>query len=262
VILDKIMDHKRHEVAERRLAVPLTELKDRGSERPPPLDFAAALRSESACLIAEVKQASPSRGLLSPDFDPVRLARIYRANGAAAISVLTDSRFFQGSLDHLVRIRQAVWQTVPLLRKDFVFDPYQVYEARACGADALLLIVAALSDGELTDLLNLSHELGMAALVEAHDDEEVERAVRLQPRVVGINNRNLCDFSVDLSTFGRLRALLPEGVVAVAESGVQTSDDVRRLSVMGADAVLVGEALVSARDVGAAVREMVRGGLR
>jgi indole-3-glycerol phosphate synthase len=262
MILDRIMARKRVEVAERRLAVPLAELRARGSGRVPPLDFAAALRCQGVSLIAEVKRASPSRGLLCLGFDPEELAAIFRANGAAAISVLTDRHFFQGDLDSLSSIRQAVGPTVPLLRKDFLFDPYQVYEAWAYGADALLLIVAVLSDEELADLLNLTYELGMAALVEVHDEEEVERALRVQPQVVGINNRNLHDFSVDLSTFGRLRDLLPGGVVAVAESGVRSGDDVRRLAAMGADGVLVGEALVSALDVAATVREMVMAGGR
>jgi indole-3-glycerol phosphate synthase len=261
VILDEIMAYKRQELEVRRQAVPLAEVEARGMDRPPPLDFAAALRGGGVRLIAEVKRASPSKGVLCPDFDPVLLATTYAANGAAAISVLTDAYFFQGDLDYLTRIRETLGLAVLLLRKDFIFDPYQVYETYAYGADALLLIAAVLTDGMLAELLSLTHELGMTALVEVHDEEEVERALRLRPQVVGINNRNLRDFSVDLSTFGRLRALLPEDVVAVGESGVRTASDVRCLAGMGANAVLVGEALVTAPDVAAKVRELAAGGV-
>lgn len=264
MILDKIRAHKRKELETRRQVMLLAELEARGADQPPPLDFAAALRSSSrgVCLIAEVKQASPSKGLLCPDFDPVRLATTYAANGAAAISVLTDEKFFQGKLDYLARIREAMGPTVPLLRKDFIFDPYQVYEARAYGADALLLIAAVLSDELLAELLALTRELGMTALVEVHDEEEVRRVLPLRPRLVGINNRNLRDFGVDLATFGHLRPLLPADTITVAESGVRTTADVRRLAKMGADAVLVGEALVTAHDTAAQVRELVTGGLQ
>jgi indole-3-glycerol phosphate synthase len=262
VILDEIMAHKRKELEARRQVAPLAELKTRGADRSPPLDFAAALRDGGVSLIAEVKRASPSKGLLCPDFDPVRLATTYAANGATAISVLTDEKFFQGKLEYLARIQEALGPTIPLLRKDFIFAPYQVYEAHAYGADALLLIAAVLSDETLIELLTLTRELGMTALVEVHNEEEVERALPLHTRVVGVNNRNLRDFSVDLATFGRLRSLLPGDTIAVAESGVHTAADVRRLAKMGADAVLVGEALVTARDRPAKVRELVMGGLQ
>jgi len=260
VILDEIVAHKRQELLLRRQRVPLAELEAQGSRRPAPLDFAAALRGERVRLIAEVKRASPSRGMLCPGLDPIRLARIYAQNGAAAISVLTDSRFFQGELDHLGRIRRALGPAVPLLRKDFILDPYQVYEAYAYGADALLLIVAILPNGLLAELLALAGALGMAALLEVHDEAELKRALRLGPRLIGVNSRNLHDFSVDLATFGRLRPMLPGEVVAVAESGIHTAADVRRLAEMGADAVLVGEALVTAPDVAVKVRELAGGG--
>jgi indole-3-glycerol phosphate synthase len=260
-MLDEIMAHKRQELRARRRAVPLAELKARGGDQPPPLDFALALQGQGAGLIAEVKRASPSRGVLCHDFDPVGLAKTYTISGAVAISVLTDDKFFQGKLEYLARIRGVLGPTVPLLRKDFIFDPYQIYEARAYGADALLFIVAVLSDEMLTRLLTLTHEIGMAALVEVHDEEEVERVLPLRPQVVGINNRNLRDFSVDLAAFERLRPLLPGGTVAVAESGVRTAADVRRLAMMGADAVLVGEALVTAPDRAAKVQELVKGGI-
>jgi indole-3-glycerol phosphate synthase len=261
VILDEIMAHKRRDLAQRREVVPLDEVRAMGRYRHTPLDFAAALRRKGVGLIAEVKQASPSKGLLCPDFSPLSLAQTYARNGAVAISVLTDLRFFKGSLDHLARIRHGLDVEIPLLRKDFIFDPYQVYEAYAFGADALLLVAALLPHQSLADMLGLTQELGMVALMEVHSKEEMERVLPLQPRVVGINNRDLRDFSVDLNTFGRLRSLLPDDVVAVAESGVHSAEDVRRLAEMGADAVLVGEALVTAQDPAAKVQELVGAGL-
>ena len=265
MILDRIMAHKRQELATQRQAVPLAELKARAADQPPPLEFVEALRAPGVRLIAEVKRASPSRGVLRADLDPADLATTYAANGAAAISVLTDREFFQGKLEHLARIKSALGDpalAVPVMRKDFIFDPYQVYETRAYGGDALLLIVAVLSDEILAELLALTRALGMAALVEVHDEEEARRALPQQPRVVGINNRDLRDLSVDLATFGRLRSLLPSGVTAVSESGVHTAADVRRLATMGADAMLVGEALVTAPDVAAKVRELAAAGRR
>ncbi len=263
MILDEIIAYKRRELEQRKRAVPLAELKARGADQPPPVDLVGALSGRGVQLIAEVKRASPSKGVLCPDFDPVRLATTYAANGAAAISVLTDSHFFQGELEYLSRIRSAMGHAssaIPILRKDFVFDPYQVYETRAYGADALLLIAAVLSDRLLEELLALTCDLGMTALVEVHNEEEVRRTLRLHPRVVGINNRDLTDFKVDLTTFERLRALLPQEILTVSESGVHTGADVRRLEKMGANAVLVGEALVTASDVAAKVRELVMGG--
>jgi indole-3-glycerol phosphate synthase len=270
MILDRIVAYKRQELRLRQQSMPLSLLQSLISDRPTPLDFARALARPGISLIAEVKRASPSKGLLCSSFDPVYLATTYVANGAAAISILTDEHFFQGKLRYLVDIRQALgkrtvnganpqYQT-PLLRKDFCFHPYQVYEARAHGADALLLIVAIQSDERLAELLDLTHELGMTALVEVHDEKELERALCLHPRVVGINNRDLGNFTVDLTTFGRMHSLLPDDIIAVAESGVHTADDVRFLAEMGADAVLVGEALVTAADVGAKVRELAGNG--
>ena len=263
MILDKIMAHKRAELHEHKRVTPLAELVERAADRPPPLDFAAALGRAGVSLIAEVKRASPSRGVLCRDFDPARLAATYAENGATAISVLTDSRFFRGKLAHLEWVKTAVRQTgraAPVLRKDFIFDPYQIYEARAHGADALLLIAAVLPDRILGELLALTHDLGMTALVEVHDADELRRAARHRPRVIGINNRDLTNFTVDIATFGRLRPLIPAGTIAVSESGVHTGADVRRLREMGADAVLVGEALVTAPDVGDKVRELIAGG--
>jgi indole-3-glycerol phosphate synthase len=206
-------------------------------------------------LIAEVKKAAPSRGLLCPSFDPVRLARAYARNGAAAISVLTDPRF-QGELDHIVRIKEAgASLRAPALRTDFIFDPYQVHEARAAGADALLLIVAILSPQQLKELLNLSQELWMQCLVEVHDEAELRVALDAGAEVIGINNRDLSTFDTDLAVTERLAPLVPRGRLVVSESGINSQEHLRRLSRTRVNGVLVGEALVTAPDVGEKVRE-------
>lgn len=257
--LTKILDHKRDEVARRAASLPLAELRSRIAEAPPIRPFDAALcRADRVTLIAEVKKASPSKGVLIENFDPLALAAIYAANGAAAISVLTDERFFQGSLDYLLGIRRADFQPPPLLRKDFIIDPYQIFEARAYGADALLLIVAALSDAQLRELYILTHELGMQALVEVHDEAELERALAADVSIIGVNNRDLHTFVTTLETTERIAARLPEThrPVLVSESGIFTPADVARVRACGADAVLIGEGLVKAADIGARVREL------
>lgn len=253
-VLDKILAHKVEEVAARKASASAATVSAAAREAPPPRDMLAAVRRESVALIAEIKRASPSRGVLLADFDPLALATIYAAHGAAALSVLTDARFFGGDLAHLSAVRAAV--SVPVLRKDFVLDPYQVYEARAAGADAVLLIAAALDDARLADLHALVTGLGMAALVEVHDEAELARALALGAPLIGVNNRDLRTFSVDLKTTERLARLLPEGVTLVAESGIFSGADVRRMGAAGARAVLVGEALVTAPDVAARVREL------
>ena len=255
-ILEKIIRWKRGEIVHHKRARPVEVVRAEMALAPPLRDFATALRTPGVSLIAEVKRASPSKGLLRHNFDAVALAREYEANGAAAISVLTDQHFFQGNLSHLQAVRQNV--DLPVLRKDFILDPYQVYEARAAGADAVLLIIAALGDGDLKALYQLVREVGMAALVEVHNATELERALKLGPRIVGVNNRNLRTFKVNLATTAHLRPLVPADVILVAESGVHTRDDVARLATSGADAMLVGEALVRAKDVGRKVRELVR----
>ena len=255
-ILAKITHWKCGEIAHHKRARPLETVQAEMALAPPTRHFATALRSAGVSLIAEVKRASPSKGLLRPNFDPVALARAYEDNGAAAISVLTDEHFFQGSLDHLRFVRQNV--NLPVLRKDFILDPYQVYEARAAGADAVLLIVAALSGENLQMLYQRVDELGMTAVIEVHNVDELKRALRIGPRVIGVNNRDLHTFNVDLETTARLRPLVPADVVLVAESGVHTRADVERLAAIGADAMLVGEALVRAQDVGRKVRELVK----
>ncbi|HEX9369372.1 MAG TPA: indole-3-glycerol phosphate synthase TrpC [Roseiflexaceae bacterium] len=272
--LTRILDHKRTEVARQALKLPLAQLRAAGASAPPPRPFDAALRRPGrAALIAEVKKASPSKGVLVEQFDPLALARTYAANGAAAISVLTDVRFFQGSLKFLQGIRDlglgsrdlgnasqvpSPKSQVPLLRKDFILDPYQVYEARAYGADALLLIVAALDDATLAQLLGLTHELGMQALVEVHDEGELDRALAAGARLIGVNNRDLHTFVTTLETTRRIATRLParDRPILVSESGIATAADVARVRAWGADAVLVGEALVTAPDVAARVREL------
>jgi indole-3-glycerol phosphate synthase len=259
MILDEIMVYKRAELEQHQSATPLAALRAQGADRAEPLDFAAALRGETVRLIAEVKRASPSRGPLRLDLDPVELAMIYAAGCAAAISVLTDERFFWGDRRFLGQIKSKTAELdrpIPILRKDFIFHPYQVFESFALGADALLLIAAVLSDTELAELSDLALDLGMTALVEVHSEDETARVLPVRSTVVGINNRDLRDFAVDLATFGRVRRLIPRETVTVAESGIRSADDVRAVAAMGADAILVGEALVTAPDISAKVEEL------
>lgn len=255
-VLKEIFDHKRVEVARRKRTVSQKSLEETARQAAPPLDFAAALRHTGMpALIAEVKRASPSKGVLAQGFDPLRLARLYAQNGAAAISVLTDERYFMGSLEDLRHIASQA-PRLPLLRKDFIFDAYQVFEARFAGADAILLIAAALAPDILRELHALALLLGMAPLVEVHREEELETALTCDPLLIGINNRDLSDFSVNLETTLRLRPLIPSGVCVVSESGIHTPQDAARLAEMGVDAILVGEALVTAPDPAAAVRHL------
>jgi indole-3-glycerol phosphate synthase len=255
-VLDRIVADKREEVAAAQRRVPFAELKARLGAAPPPRPFVDAIRGDGVSLIAEVKKASPSRGLLRADFDHVALARAYADAGAAAISVLTDERHFQGSPAHLESVRAALPDGPPLLRKDFLFDHYQLYEARVHGADAVLLIAAVLNSALLAQLIGLASALDMAALVEVHDELELERALMASASLVGINNRDLRTFEVDLATTERLRPGIPEGVTVVAESGVFTRADVDRLAALPVDAVLIGEALVTAPDPAAKIREL------
>lgn len=258
-ILDEIMRHHREQLPRTMQDVPLADLRALVMLAPPPRDFYAALKSPGVSLIAECKKASPSRGLLVPDYDPVRLARAYEKAGARAISVLTDARHFQGSLAHLRDVREAVG--IPVLRKDFIFDPYQVYEARAAGADALLLIAAVLGSSDLKELLALTAKLGMTALVEVHTAEEVERVLPLDPRIIGINNRNLQTFEVDFANTARLRQLIAPDIAVVGESGLKTAGDVRAMAESGVDAILVGETLVKSGDPFQAAKALVAAGV-
>ena len=254
-MLNKIMAQKREEVKQRKQRVPLPVLKERIAQRKAPLDLITVLGGEQIRLIAEVKRASPSRGILCPDFEPVALAKTYVQGGAVAISVLTEEKYFGGSLEHLSAIRDAVG--LPLLRKDFISDPYQVYESAAYGADALLLIVAILNQEQLTRLLLLSHSLGLTCLVEVHSEAEVSRALQVGARIIGINNRDLRTFDIDIKTTRRLRALMPRQQIVVSESGIRSRQDVKKLKEWGINAVLIGEALVTADDVPAKMKELI-----
>ncbi|MBK9516266.1 MAG: indole-3-glycerol phosphate synthase TrpC [Anaeromyxobacter sp.] len=256
--LDAILARKRLEVAALQAATPERELVARLPEAPPPRPLAAALsrRGGPTRVVAEVKRASPSAGAIAAGLDAVAQAAAYQAAGAAAISVLTDGPGFGGSLADLVAVRRAV--DLPVLRKDFTVGGWQLTEARAAGADAALLIVAALDDDELRRLHDRCGELGLAALVEVHDEAELERALRAGAALVGVNNRNLHTFQVDLGTSVRLIPTFPPEVLAVAESGVRTPEDARRLRAAGAPNLLVGEALVRAADPGALLRELCR----
>ena len=245
--LERIVAATRVHLDESRQRIPLDEMRDQALAAPPPRSFGEALRPARggpARLIAEVKRASPSKGLLAERFDPVARARAYAAGGAAAISVLTEPDFFLGSLDHLRAVREAV--SVPVLRKDFLLDPYQVYEARAAGADAVLLICALLDDALLRDLIALTHSLGMEALVEAHNAAETQRAVAAGARVIGVNSRDLRTFTVDHDVVRRLRPQVPDDRIFVAESGIGDAQGAARARAFGADAILVGEVLMRA----------------
>jgi len=258
MILDDIVADKRLELEAAKRRVTPGEIEQTAKRQPPAKDFAAALRGGGIRPIAEVKKASPSRGVIAAEFDPVAIARRYARNGAAAISVLTEAKHFQGSLDHLVSISQALGEGRPgLLRKDFIFDPYQVYEARAASADAILLIVAILTPGQLAELIGLAHSLGIECLVEAHNEAEVKTAVASPARVIGINNRDLRTFQVDLNTTGRLRPLIPIDRLVVSESGIKGRADMEKLRGWGVNAALVGETLMTAPDVGARMRELL-----
>ncbi|MBI2939542.1 MAG: indole-3-glycerol phosphate synthase TrpC [Chloroflexi bacterium] len=255
MILDEIVAHKRAELAERKERETLAAVEARARGQVPPRDFAVAIRQPDLTLIAEVKKASPSKGLLAPNLDPVALATAYQAGGAAAISVLTDRRFFQGELAHLTTVRTQVDR--PVLRKDFLVEPYQVFEARAAGADAVLLIVSILTDEELRDLHSLAHSLGMAALVEVHDEAEARRALAAGAEIIGINNRDLRTFRVDLETTARIRPLIPPDSTLVSESGIHTRGDVARLREWGVHAMLVGESLVRSGDPAGKIWELL-----
>jgi len=254
-ILEKILARKAEEIAARRAVTPLQELRARAADTPPTRGFAQALNAMIAqgdpAVIAEVKKASPSKGVIRPDFRPADIAVSYEFGGAACLSVLTDVDFFQGADDYLRQAREAC--TLPVLRKDFTIDPYQVVEARALGADCILLIVAALDDQQLVSLSDLALELGMDVLVEVHDIDELERALQVPVPLIGINNRNLRTFEVSVDTTIALLPKVPEGRLAVTESGVTTRDDVAKLRAAGVHAFLVGEAFMRADEPGEAL---------
>lgn len=259
-ILDKIVEQKKSEVAQLPVRIiAVGDLRDAMLEHGERRDFIAALKNPRVGkigLIAEVKKASPSMGVICKDFDPVRIAKEYEAAGASCLSVLTDEKFFQGSLDYLRQIRAAV--KIPLLRKDFIIDERQILEAIEWGADAILLIVAILSDEQLTKFHSLAIEAGLAVLVEVHDEEELNRALKISPALLGVNNRDLKTFKVDLATTEKLAPQITKsGSLLVAESGIHTRGDVERVQKCGAGAILVGESLVKQGDIGAKVRELL-----
>ena len=256
-ILEKIIEQKKMEIA----ALDASALRRAADSSPAPRDFLAALKrrrfSPRPSLIAELKRASPSKGLLAPHIDLFQVADIYTQNGASAISVLTDEKFFQGKLETLYQLRLTNYE-LPLLRKDFIIDESQIYESRVNGADAILLIAAALPDDKLfADLHACALELGLTALVEVHDETETERALKLKDvKLIGINNRNLATFDVTLETTEKLRPMIPPEIAVIAESGIFTTDDVDRLAKVKVDVILVGEALVTSEAIGAKVREL------
>lgn len=257
-ILQRILARKAEEVAARVASLPLPEMRARALEMPPVRGFAAAIEARIAAgapaVIAEVKKASPSKGVIRPVFHPAEIARSYAAGGAACLSVLTDVDFFQGHDDFLQQARAAC--ALPVLRKDFTIDPYQVHEARALGADCILLIVAALSDGQLAELAGTAMQLGLDVLVEVHDIDELERAIQVPAPLLGINNRSLRTFEVSLDTTLSLREAVPRDRRLVTESGVHGPDDVARLRAAGIEAFLVGEAFMREPDPGAALQRL------
>ncbi len=256
MFLEKIVALKRKELEERQKAVPMSQLEAIVERKPAPVDLAAALSAEGISLIAEVKRASPSRGALNPGLDAVALAKSYARYGAAAISVLTEPNYFMGSSQDLEAVKNAL-PDVPVLRKDFLLDPYHILETRAWGADAVLLIVAILDDVLLKNLITLSHRLGMHCLLEVHDEAELERALKCDAQLIGINNRNLHTLVVDLDVTRRLRPLIPPGRLVVSESGIKGREDMEKLKAWGVDAVLIGEALVTAKDIPAKIKELL-----
>jgi len=258
MILDEIVAHNRGELENRQRSLPLAEVRRMALEQPPTLDFATAIQGERVRLIAEVKRASPSKGAIRLYSDPVEIAKTYAGNGASAISVLTETKHFQGSLQDLRAIHDALGEKrIPLLRKDFLFDPYHIYESRAYGADAVLLIAAILTPDKLKELLFLSHQLHLKCLVEVHNEAELTVTLRTEARIIGINNRNLHTLDVDLNTTKRLRAFIPPDRIVVSESGIRGQADVELLRHLRVDAILVGEALMAAPDIAAKMKELL-----
>jgi indole-3-glycerol phosphate synthase len=252
MILDKIIETKKEEVALLRQKASAAQLRDMAAETAPCRDFRKALVADSCNIIAEVKCASPSRGRLVVDFDPVRLAGIYEKNGAAAVSVLTDEQYFMGRKEDLIHIRRHV--ALPLLRKDFIIDPLQIYETRAIGADAVLLIARVLGE-KLAEFIGLAKQIGLYPLVEVHTEKELESALDADAEIIGINNRNLDTFETDIETSSRLKAFMPSEKIVVAESGIRGRQDIEVLMVAGIRAFLIGEHLVAAADAGRKLRE-------
>lgn len=254
-ILDKIVNYKKKEVEKNKKKRSLSFLKERIAQVKKPVRFDTALRGKDIRLIAEVKKASPSRGVLCPDFKPLELVRTYARSGASAISILTEEKHFMGNLKYLEQAKKEV--NVPLLRKDFIFDEYQVYESVAYGADAILLITAILSQSQMEGLIALSHVLGIQCLIEVHNEKELEKALLCDVEIIGINNRDLNTFNVNTDTTRRLCELIPADKTVVSESGIKKRSDIAKLKKWGVNAILVGEALVTADDIPAKIKELI-----
>ena len=256
MILDEIVAYKKKELLETKRAIPFADQKERAADAGPTRGFGKALLSGTGIrLIAEVKKASPSKGVIREDFDPVKIAGTYEGAGAACLSVLTEKKYFQGDLGYLAAIRKSVG--LPLLRKDFIIDEYQIFEARAAGADAILLIAACLDKRQMEDLLGTAEEIGLDVLVESHTSKELDKSLVAGARIVGINNRDLTSFTVSLQTTFDLLKDIPDDRIVVSESGIKSRDDVAKLERAGVDAILVGESLMREKDIGKKVKELL-----
>lgn len=254
-VLEKICADKRVHVEHKKAQTPLSVLKEKIEEPSLIPGFISKLKDSDIGLIAEVKKASPSKGIIRADFDPVKIAQTYQNSGATCLSVLTDEPYFQGHDDYFTAIRAAV--SLPMLRKDFMIDPYQIYESRVLGADCILLIMACLSNNQTSEFYDLATSLGMDTLFEVHDEEELERALKLKPKMVGVNNRNLKTLEVDLQTGLSLAKQMPENILKVAESGIYNHTDIQNFLTAGYDAFLVGESLMRENDIAAAVKQLL-----
>jgi indole-3-glycerol phosphate synthase len=258
MILDQILKDKIGELETAKLRVPFDKMQKIAHDQPETLDLAARLTADHIQIIAEVKKASPSKGIICRDFDPLKIAKIYADNKAAAISVLTETKYFQGSLNYLLNINNTLGSDrPPLLRKDFIFDPYQIYESRAFGADAILLIVAILDLKTLREFLIISRELQMRCLVEVHNEKELDLALMSEAKIIGINNRDLRTFDVDLETTSRLSKQVPDDRIIVSESGIKNRADMAMLHSWGVNAALVGESLIASSDIAGKMRELL-----
>jgi len=258
MILERIVQDNLPLLEQKKQRVPLEQLRRQAQEQRPALDFASALRGDATAIIAEVKRASPSRGIIREEFDPAAIARIYADCNVAAISVLTETIHFQGNIDFLEIINNALKpRKTPLLRKDFIHDPYQIFESRARGADAILLITAMLQPEHLNDLIAISHTIGLQCLVEVHNEQETEAAIDSGAKIIGINNRDLKTFNTDISTTERLCPLIPKDRIIVSESGIKTRWDIQWLKQCGVNAVLIGEALMAEPDIRSKLGELV-----
>lgn len=255
MILDDIVEHKRHEVATSKRYKTIEDLEQEIDKSTAPRDFEAALRKPGISLIAEIKRASPSRGNILPDVDITKIAQTYENSGARALSILTDTKYFKGSLDDIRSVRSVV--ALPCLRKEFIIDPYQIVEARAAGADAILLIVRILEDDTLQSFHDLAVSLGLGVLVETHNEKELDRALAIGAHIIGVNNRDLDTLKMDLDLSIRLRNRVPKERVMVSESGIYTREHVQRMEDAGADAILVGESLLTSGDIESKIMELL-----